>query len=81
LKKENLQDRIKLKENIGMCEETIAKEKHMVRRSLPLHRQVKNVYRKKKSFQDEIKKLKKELQQVEEHIARNESGPVGSGNH
>ena len=51
LKKENLQARIKLKENIDLCEEAIAKEKQMVKRSLPLHRQVKNVYMKKSYFQ------------------------------
>jgi hypothetical protein len=70
LKKENLQARIQLKENIGMCEESIAKEKHMVRRTLPLHRQVKNVYMKNRFFQDEIIRLKKELQQSKEHIAK-----------
>jgi peptidoglycan hydrolase CwlO-like protein len=42
----------------------------MVRRSLPLHRQVKNVYRKNKYFQAEIIRLKKELQQSKEHIVK-----------
>ena len=51
MKKENLQARIKLKENIDMCEESIAKEKHTVKRSLPLHKQVNTVYGKKRSFQ------------------------------
>jgi hypothetical protein len=59
LKKENLQARIQLKENIGMCEETFSMEKHMVRRSLPLHIQVKNVYRKKMYFQNCSKKRNK----------------------
>jgi hypothetical protein len=51
MKKKNLQARIKLKENIDMYKESIAKEKMMVKRSLPLHRQVKNVYMKKSYFQ------------------------------
>ena len=40
-----------------MCEEVVAKEKHMVKTSLPPHRQMKSVYRKNKAYQAENKKL------------------------
>jgi cell division protein FtsB len=70
LKKENLHARIQLKKTIDMGEETVTKEKHWVKRSLPLHRQMKNVYRQNRAYQDENKKLKEEVQQLKEHIAK-----------
>ena len=45
-----------------MCEEIVAKAKHMAKRSLPLHRKMKSAYRKNRAYQDENKKLKEEVQ-------------------
>jgi len=45
LKKENLEARIKMKDMIELYEETLDKERYMSKRSLPLHRQLKNVYK------------------------------------
>jgi peptidoglycan hydrolase CwlO-like protein len=42
----------------------------MVKISLPLHRQLKNVYRQKISYQDEIKRLKEELKPFKEKIEK-----------
>jgi cell division protein FtsB len=53
-----------------MCEEIVAKEKHMVKRSLPLHRKMKSVYRKNRAYQAENRKLKEEVQQLKEQIAK-----------
>jgi hypothetical protein len=47
LREENRQMKGIITEHLNVCEETIQKSKNMVRRSLPLHRQVKNVYKQK----------------------------------
>jgi hypothetical protein len=44
-----------------MGEETVKKEKHWVKRSISLRRQMKNVYRKNRAHQDENRKLKEEV--------------------
>jgi len=45
LKKKDLDSKIKLKEMLDLYEETIDKEKFMAKMLLPLHIQLKNVYR------------------------------------
>jgi hypothetical protein len=42
----------------------------MDKRSLPLHRKLKNVYKKKRACQVEIRKLKAELQPFIEHVEK-----------
>jgi hypothetical protein len=66
LKKENLHAKIQLKRAIDMGEETIKKEKHWVKRSISLHRKMKNVYRLNRAHQAENRKLKEEVQQLKE---------------
>jgi hypothetical protein len=58
LKKENLEAQIKLKDMLEIYEGTIDKERYMAKRSLPLHRKLKNVYKQKRACQTEIRKLK-----------------------
>jgi cell division protein FtsB len=53
-----------------MCEEIVTKENHWVKRSLPLHRQMKSVYRKNRAYQAENRKLKEEVKQLKEQIAK-----------
>jgi hypothetical protein len=45
LKKKDLETRIKMKDMLDLYEETIDKERFMAKRSLPLHRQLKNMYK------------------------------------
>jgi uncharacterized protein YaaN involved in tellurite resistance len=46
------------------------KEKFLAKRFFPLHRKLKNVYRKNKTHQAEIRKLKAELQPFREEVAK-----------
>jgi hypothetical protein len=46
---------------LDLYDETIYKARFMAKRSLPLHRKLKNVYKQKRAYQAEIKKLKAEL--------------------
>jgi len=70
LKEENLEARIKLKNTLDLYEGTIDKARYMAKRSLPLHRQLTNVYRQKRACQAEIRRLKAELQPFKEKIAK-----------
>jgi hypothetical protein len=45
-------------------------KRFMAKRSFPLHRQLKNVYRQKRACQDEIRKLKAELQPFREEVEK-----------
>jgi hypothetical protein len=58
MKKEELGSTMKLKEIMNMYPETIDKEIFLAKIFLPLHRQLKNLYRQNITHQDEIKKLK-----------------------
>jgi hypothetical protein len=51
-------------------EDTIDKERYMAKISLPLHRKLKNVYKHKRAYQVEIRKLKVELQLFKEKVAK-----------
>ena len=62
MKKEDLGSIMNLKEMMDMYEETIDKARFLAKIFLPLHRKLKNLYRQNKTHQDEIKKLKAELQ-------------------
>ena len=66
LKKENLEARIKSKEMLDLYEKTIDKERCFAKRSIPIHRQLKNVYKHKRACQAEIKRLKEEFQPFKE---------------
>jgi len=66
LKRENMHVRIQLKKTINMGEEIVTKENHRVKRSLPLRRQMKSVYRHNRAYQAKNRKLKEEVQQLKE---------------
>jgi hypothetical protein len=55
---------------LDLYEKTIDKEIYLAKRSLPLHRQLKNVYRKKRACQVEIRRLKEELQPFKEQVEK-----------
>jgi hypothetical protein len=68
--KEDLETRIKLKDMLDLYEETIDKARYMAKRSLPIHRKLKNVYKQKRACQAEIRKLKAELHPFKEKVAK-----------
>jgi hypothetical protein len=55
---------------LDLYRETIDKARYMAKRSLPLHRKLKNVYKHKRSCQAEIRKLKAELHPFKEQVAK-----------
>jgi hypothetical protein len=78
LKKENLEARIKLKNTLDLSEETIDKARYMAKRSLPLHRQLKNVYRQKRACQAEIKEVESRIATIQGEDSKNKFGYVSS---
>lgn len=66
LKGEELAKRKKLKDLMDMYLETIDMARFTVRRFLPLHRQLKNLYKQNRDLQSQIRKLKLELQPFKE---------------
>jgi hypothetical protein len=58
LKKEELNSRKKLKAMMGMYHETIDKVSFLAKIFLPLHIHLRNLYRKNRSHQAQIRKLK-----------------------
>jgi hypothetical protein len=70
LKAESLTERRKMKELMDMYNETLDLERFSARRSFPLHRQLKTLYRKNKSFQSQNRKLKEELHPFKDELAQ-----------
>jgi hypothetical protein len=70
LKVESLTERRKMKELMDMYNETLDLERFSARRSLPLHRKLKTLYRKNISFQSQNRKLKEELQPFKDELAQ-----------
>jgi hypothetical protein len=62
---------------LELYEKTIDKSRHMDKRSLPLHRKLKNVYKHNRACQTEIRKLKAELQSFKEKVAKRNFGYIG----
>jgi len=58
LKEETLTGIIKIKELMDMYSNTLDLEISATRRSLPLHKRLKNLYRKNRGFQSQNRKLK-----------------------
>jgi DNA polymerase III delta subunit len=61
LKGEGSDERKKLKDLMDMYMETIDKARFTTRIFLPLHRQLRNLYRQNRDLQSQIRKLKVEL--------------------
>jgi hypothetical protein len=70
LKEESLTERRKMKEIMDMYSETLDLERFLARRALPLHRQLKTLYRKNKIFQSQNRKLKEELHHFKDELAQ-----------
>ena len=60
----------KLKDIMDMYKETIDMARFTTMRFLPLHRQLRNLYRKKKDLQSQIIKIKLELQPLKDELAQ-----------
>jgi hypothetical protein len=65
-KGEGLVERKTLSDLMDMYLETVDKSKFVVKRFMPLHRKLKNLYRKKRDLQAQIRRLKLELQPFRE---------------
>jgi len=61
LKAEGLSKIINMNELMDMYKNTLELVRFAARRSLPLHKQLKNLYRKNKGFQSQNRKLKVEV--------------------
>lgn len=70
LREENKVLKDDLEVQIPMFEESVMEVMRMVKWSLPLHRQVKNLHRKNRTIQAENRALKEELQLVKSNISK-----------
>jgi hypothetical protein len=70
LKKEAMYDRSKMIEIMDGYSHTLDLARFVARRSQPLHRQLKNLYRKNKGFQSQNRKLKAELKHFQDEVAQ-----------
>ena len=64
LQEENQKCREGTEEVINLHEDTFIKTRKMLRRRLPLHYQVRNLYKQNRALQAQNRSLKEELQQV-----------------
>jgi len=79
LTKENKELKADLEEQLPMFEDFIMKAKRMVRWSLPLHRQVKNLYWRNREIQTQNRALKEELQLLKIKVSEEFSPPCKGG--
>jgi chromosome segregation ATPase len=68
LKKEELVSERKIKGLMDMYHETIDKERFIAKRFLPLHRQLKNLYKQNRAHHAQIRELNTELQPFKEDL-------------
>jgi hypothetical protein len=59
-----------MKELLDMYSNTLYLRKNSARRALPLHKQLKNLYRKNKGFQSQNRKLEEELHHFKDELAQ-----------
>jgi hypothetical protein len=64
-REENRREKMTCKELLDDCEPAIENAIFMVKRNLPLHKQLKNIYRKNITLRKENRALKQNLQQLE----------------
>jgi hypothetical protein len=65
LREENRRTKMQCIELLDDCEPAIDNAIFMVRRNLPLHKQLKNIYQQNMTLRKENKTLKQSLQQLE----------------
>jgi len=70
LREENQKCKEGTKEIIDLHEDTLFKTRKMLRRRLPLHYQVRNMYKQNRVLQAQNRSLKEELQQVKEMLPK-----------
>jgi hypothetical protein len=70
LKGEGLDERKKMKELMDMYKETIDLDNFTTRRFLPLHRKIRNLYRKNRDLRSQNIKLKVELQPFKDNLSQ-----------
>jgi hypothetical protein len=70
LKEEILTERKKMKELMDMYNETLDFARFTTRRFFPVHRKLKNLYRKRRIFQSQNRNLKEELQPLKNYLAQ-----------
>jgi hypothetical protein len=70
LREENKEMKVKMVAHLDDCEKVIDNGRYMVKRSLHLHKQLKNVYKQKMVLQKENKVLKRKLHRLEEEVAQ-----------
>jgi hypothetical protein len=61
LREENIQMKIKITEHLDLCEEALENNKRMVNRSLPLHKQVKILYRQNRTLKAKDRLRKEQI--------------------
>jgi hypothetical protein len=70
LKREAMSDRAKMIELMDGYSHTLDLARFAARREQPLHRQLKNLYRKNRGFQSQNRKLKEELKHFQDEVAQ-----------
>jgi hypothetical protein len=70
LKVEAIFDRVKMKELMDGYNKTLDLPRFAARKAHPLHRQLKNIYRKNRDFQSQNRRLKEDLQHFQDEVAQ-----------
>ena len=70
LREENRDTKISIFGNMDICEDVIFKAKIMKRKKMPLHKQGRNLFGKKKSLQEEIRALQEDNKTLYEDLKK-----------
>jgi hypothetical protein len=62
LREENRQMKEKIAEHLDLCEEALENRKIMVKRYLPLHKQMKNIYKKNRTLKTKDRLRKEQME-------------------
>lgn len=63
--------KMSISDHMDVCEEVMLKARIMARRTLPLHRQAKNLYKLNRALQTEVRVLKEENKMLDEELQIN----------
>jgi hypothetical protein len=61
LREENMKMKRKIAKHLDLCEEALENNKRMVKRSLPLHKQMKNLYRQNRTLKAKDRPRKEQI--------------------
>ena len=73
LREGNKEMKISIAGHMDICEYVLFKANIIVRKTLPLHRQVKNLYRKNRTLQAEIRALQEDNNMLNEELQATKS--------